>query len=179
MKLFLLAFQKILLKCLAFRRDHLITCSKAFKGRYTTDKATSTNSVNSGSEPANTQPADQDDSDMPELTIFNKPQKGIFDEASYDEEVGLKLCKRFVIVLAATVKDSIDLLNGARGGLEQNGMKGIDYDEVFAHVARIEAIIKKFDLASVKTAITPMETNEAMTKMKEADDVDVSVIQNP
>ncbi|GJY52686.1 putative ribonuclease H-like domain-containing protein [Tanacetum coccineum] len=52
----------------------------------TTDKATSTNSVNSGSEPANTQPADQDDSDMPELTIFNKPQKGIFDEASYDEE---------------------------------------------------------------------------------------------
>ncbi|GKD35644.1 putative ribonuclease H-like domain-containing protein [Tanacetum coccineum] len=52
----------------------------------TTDKATSTNSVNSGSEPANTQPADQDDSDMPELTIFNKPQKGIFDEAFYDEE---------------------------------------------------------------------------------------------
>ncbi|GKA72491.1 putative ribonuclease H-like domain-containing protein [Tanacetum coccineum] len=26
------------------------------------------------------------DSDMPELTIFNKPQKGIFDEASYDDE---------------------------------------------------------------------------------------------
>ncbi|GKD01971.1 putative ribonuclease H-like domain-containing protein, partial [Tanacetum coccineum] len=26
----------------------------------------------------------EDDSDMPELTIFNKPQKGIFDEASYD-----------------------------------------------------------------------------------------------
>ncbi|GKF26741.1 hypothetical protein Tco_0082635 [Tanacetum coccineum] len=24
--------------------------------------------------------------DIPELTIFNKPQKGIFDEASYDEE---------------------------------------------------------------------------------------------
>ncbi|GKC96639.1 hypothetical protein Tco_1162081, partial [Tanacetum coccineum] len=28
----------------------------------------------------------EDDSDMPELTIFNKPQKGIFDEASYDDE---------------------------------------------------------------------------------------------
>ncbi|GJR28278.1 putative ribonuclease H-like domain-containing protein [Tanacetum coccineum] len=52
----------------------------------TTDKATSTNSVNSGSEPANTQPIDQDDLDMPELKIFNKPQKGIFDEASDDEE---------------------------------------------------------------------------------------------
>ncbi|GJS69876.1 putative ribonuclease H-like domain-containing protein [Tanacetum coccineum] len=36
--------------------------------------------------PVNTQHADQDDSDMPELTIFNKPQKGIFDEASYDDE---------------------------------------------------------------------------------------------
>ncbi|GKA22958.1 putative ribonuclease H-like domain-containing protein [Tanacetum coccineum] len=49
-------------------------------------KATSTNSVNSGSGPVNTQHANQDDSDMPELTIFNKPQKGIFDEASYDDE---------------------------------------------------------------------------------------------
>ncbi|GJT27314.1 putative ribonuclease H-like domain-containing protein [Tanacetum coccineum] len=50
------------------------------------NKATSTNSVNYGSEQDNTQPADQDDSDMSELTIFNKPQKGIFDEASYDDE---------------------------------------------------------------------------------------------
>ncbi|GKF65381.1 hypothetical protein Tco_0191898, partial [Tanacetum coccineum] len=50
------------------------------------NKATSTNSVNSGSGQDNTQPADQDDSDMPELIIFNKPQKGIFDEASYDDE---------------------------------------------------------------------------------------------
>ncbi|GJU69639.1 putative ribonuclease H-like domain-containing protein [Tanacetum coccineum] len=49
-------------------------------------KATSTNSVNSGSGKDNIQPADHDDSDMPELTIFNKPQKGIFDEASYDDE---------------------------------------------------------------------------------------------
>ncbi|GJV58855.1 hypothetical protein Tco_1464955 [Tanacetum coccineum] len=34
----------------------------------------------------NTQHANQDDLDMPELTIFNKTQKGIFDEASYDDE---------------------------------------------------------------------------------------------
>ncbi|GJV16468.1 putative ribonuclease H-like domain-containing protein [Tanacetum coccineum] len=46
----------------------------------------STNSVNSGSGQDNTQPADQDNSDMPELTIFNKPHQGIFDEASYDDE---------------------------------------------------------------------------------------------
>ncbi|GJZ28293.1 ribonuclease H-like domain-containing protein [Tanacetum coccineum] len=70
---------------LAFRRDLDQLAQKNLR-EVTTDKATSTNSVNSGSEPANTQPADQDDSDMPELTIFNKPQKGIFDEASYDEE---------------------------------------------------------------------------------------------
>ncbi|GJX94496.1 putative ribonuclease H-like domain-containing protein [Tanacetum coccineum] len=70
---------------LAFRRD-LDQLAQKHLREVTTDKATSTNSVNSGSEPANTQPADQDDSDMPELTIFNKPQKGIFDEASYDEE---------------------------------------------------------------------------------------------
>ncbi|GJS86774.1 putative ribonuclease H-like domain-containing protein [Tanacetum coccineum] len=42
--------------------------------------------VNFGSGPVNTQHADQDDSDMPELTIFNKPQKGIFDVASYDDK---------------------------------------------------------------------------------------------
>ncbi|GJU22069.1 putative ribonuclease H-like domain-containing protein [Tanacetum coccineum] len=72
-------------KILAFRRD-LDQLAQKHLREVTTDKATSTNSVNSGSEPANTQPADQDDSDMPELTIFNKPQKGIFDEASYDEE---------------------------------------------------------------------------------------------
>ncbi|GJR88571.1 ribonuclease H-like domain-containing protein [Tanacetum coccineum] len=70
---------------LAFRRD-LDQLAQKHLREVTTDKATSTNSVNSGSKPANTQPADQDDSDMPELTIFNKPQKGIFDEASYDEE---------------------------------------------------------------------------------------------
>ncbi|GJW65095.1 hypothetical protein Tco_0116979, partial [Tanacetum coccineum] len=47
------------------------------------NKATSTNSVNYGSGQDNPHPGDQDDLDMPELTIFNKPQKGIFDEASY------------------------------------------------------------------------------------------------
>ncbi|GJW66717.1 hypothetical protein Tco_0121141 [Tanacetum coccineum] len=41
------------------------------------NKATSTTLVNSGSGPVNSQHVDKDDSDMPELTIFNKPQKGI------------------------------------------------------------------------------------------------------
>ncbi|GJZ90589.1 putative ribonuclease H-like domain-containing protein [Tanacetum coccineum] len=50
------------------------------------NKSTSTTSVNSGSGSINSQHAGQDDSDMPKLTIFNKPHKGIFDEASYDDE---------------------------------------------------------------------------------------------
>ncbi|GKB24526.1 hypothetical protein Tco_0863927 [Tanacetum coccineum] len=35
-------------------------------------------------------------------------------------------------------------------------------------------ILKKFELASVKTAITPMETKMALTKDEEADEVDVT-----
>ncbi|GKD91597.1 putative ribonuclease H-like domain-containing protein, partial [Tanacetum coccineum] len=38
----------------------------------------------------------------------------------------------------------------------------------------VSDILKRFDLASVKTAITPMETKMALTKDKEAADVDVT-----
>ncbi|GKA31421.1 ribonuclease H-like domain-containing protein, partial [Tanacetum coccineum] len=70
---------------LAFRRELDELAPKQLR-EVPTNKATSTTSVNSGSGSVNSQHADQDDSDMPELTIFNKPQKGIFDEASYDDE---------------------------------------------------------------------------------------------
>ncbi|GJV29575.1 putative ribonuclease H-like domain-containing protein [Tanacetum coccineum] len=56
------------------------------------NKTTSTPSVNTDSGSVNTgkfdasQHADPDDSDMPELEIFNRPKQGIFDAASYDEE---------------------------------------------------------------------------------------------
>ncbi|GKF37529.1 putative ribonuclease H-like domain-containing protein, partial [Tanacetum coccineum] len=39
-------------------------------------------------------------------------------------------------------------------------------------------MLKKFDLASVKTAITPMETKMALTKDEEADDVDVHLCRS-
>ncbi|GKF72522.1 hypothetical protein Tco_0208636 [Tanacetum coccineum] len=70
---------------LAFRRE-LDDLAQKHLREVPKNKATITNLVNSGSGIDDAQPADQDDSDMPELTIFNKPQQGIFDEASYDDE---------------------------------------------------------------------------------------------
>ncbi|GKB62156.1 hypothetical protein Tco_0918342, partial [Tanacetum coccineum] len=39
-------------------------------------------------------------------------------------------------------------------------------------------MLKKFDLASVKTAITPMETKMALTKDEEVDEVDVHLYRS-
>ncbi|GJX71506.1 putative ribonuclease H-like domain-containing protein [Tanacetum coccineum] len=281
-------------KILAFRRD-LDQLAQQNLREVTTDKAASTNSVNSGSEPANTQPADQDDSDMPELTIFNKPQIRIFDEASYDEEgmvhdfnnlptkVAISpiptlrvhnihpqsqiLCDPKSSVqtrsrveqtsrahalehkydsealkddswVEAMQEELLQNKRDERGVVVRNKARlvaqghrqeeGIDYDEVFAPVVRIEAIrkswcdefealmkgrfqmssmgelifflglqvkqktdgifisqdkyvanmLKKFNLASVKTAITPMETKMELTKDEEANEVDVHLYRS-
>ncbi|GJZ75604.1 putative ribonuclease H-like domain-containing protein, partial [Tanacetum coccineum] len=68
--------------------------------------------------------------------------------------------------------------------------EGIDYDEIFAPMARIEAIriflafasyieiLKKFDFASVKTVSTPIETQKSLTKDEEAADVDVHLYRS-
>ncbi|GKB06790.1 putative reverse transcriptase domain-containing protein [Tanacetum coccineum] len=69
---------------LAFRRELDELALKHLR-EVPKNKVISTTSVNSGSGPVNTQHADQDDADMSELIIFNKPQKGIFDEASYEK----------------------------------------------------------------------------------------------
>ncbi|GJU24871.1 putative ribonuclease H-like domain-containing protein [Tanacetum coccineum] len=188
---------------LAFRRE-LDELAPKHLSEVPKNKATSTTSVNSGSGPVNTQHADQDDSDMPELTIFNKPQKGIFDEASYDDEgmvydfnnLPTKVAVSPIPTLRihnihlqsqilgdpkssvqtrsrvqqhsgahALVWILVDLPHGAkvigtkwvyrnkrdeRGVVVRNKARlvaqghrqeeGIDYDEVFAPVARIEAI---------------------------------------
>lgn len=39
-------------------------------------------------------------------------------------------------------------------------------------------MLKKFDLASVKTTVTPMENKVALTKDEEADDVDVHLYRS-
>ncbi|GJY39006.1 hypothetical protein Tco_0425370 [Tanacetum coccineum] len=59
--------------------------------------------------------------------------------------------------------------------LEKHGYRRVKQktDGIFISQDKYVAdMLKKFDLASVKTAITPMETKIALTKDKEADEVD-------
>ncbi|GJS03697.1 putative ribonuclease H-like domain-containing protein [Tanacetum coccineum] len=68
-----------------FRRE-LEEIALKHLGKVPENNTTSTPSVNTGSQTVNTGRLDHDDSLMPELEIFHKPETGIFDEASYDEE---------------------------------------------------------------------------------------------
>ncbi|GJT07665.1 retrovirus-related pol polyprotein from transposon TNT 1-94 [Tanacetum coccineum] len=72
-------------KIQAFRRE-LEEIALKHLGKVPENNTTSTPSVNTGSQTVNTGRLDHDDSLMPELEIFHKPETGIFDEASYDEE---------------------------------------------------------------------------------------------
>ncbi|GJR81966.1 putative ribonuclease H-like domain-containing protein [Tanacetum coccineum] len=72
-------------KIQAFRRE-LEEIALKHLGTVPENNTTSTPSVNTGSQIVNTGRLDHDDSLMPELKIFHKPETGIFDEASYDEE---------------------------------------------------------------------------------------------
>ncbi|GKB93556.1 ribonuclease H-like domain-containing protein [Tanacetum coccineum] len=72
-------------KIQAFRRE-LEEVALKHLGTVPENNTTSTPSVNTGSHTVNTGRLEHDDSLMPELEIFHKPETGIFDEASYDEE---------------------------------------------------------------------------------------------
>nr|GEV90802.1 hypothetical protein [Tanacetum cinerariifolium] len=65
-----------------------------------------------------------------------------------------------------------------------NQEEGIDYDEVFSLVARIEAIsqdkyideiLRKFGFTNVKSASTPIETKKPLLKDLDGEDVDVHI----
>ncbi|GJW95051.1 ribonuclease H-like domain-containing protein [Tanacetum coccineum] len=112
---------------------------------------------------------------------------GIFNGAYDDEDVGAEA--------------DLNNLETTMNISEEHAMvnytqeEGIDYDEVFALVTRIEAIrlqveqkddgifisqdkyvadiLKKFDFVTVKIASTLIETNKALLKDEKAEDVDV------
>ncbi|GJU27170.1 uncharacterized mitochondrial protein-like protein [Tanacetum coccineum] len=114
---------------------------------------------------------------IPELTIFNKPQKGIFDEASYDEEGMVYDFNNLPIEVAVSPIPTLRFQMSSMGelifflGLQVKQKT----DGIFISQDKYVAdMLKKFDLASVKTAITPMETKMALTKDEEADEVDVT-----
>ncbi|GKA22903.1 retrovirus-related pol polyprotein from transposon TNT 1-94 [Tanacetum coccineum] len=90
--------------------------------------------------------SDADDDEMLEIRIYDKSSEGIFEKASYDDDG--------IITDFNTLPDKV--LNGYTGQKDERGVvvrnkarlvaqghrqeEWINYDEVFAHVARIEAI---------------------------------------
>ncbi|GKC02583.1 putative ribonuclease H-like domain-containing protein [Tanacetum coccineum] len=252
------------------------------------NKATSTTSVNSGSGPVNTQHADQDDSDMPELTIFKQARRkgflmrllmmtrqsaatfrstctwfivyqidvksaflyGTIDEEVYvsqppgfvdpdhpkkvykvvkalyglhqaprawyatlstflekhgyrrgtiDKTLFIKKDKKDIMLVQVYVDDIIfgstrkswcdEFEALMKGRFQMSSMGELIFflglqvkqktDGIFISQDKYVAdMLKKFDLASVKTAITPMETKMALTKDEEADEVDVHLYRS-
>ncbi|GKA30305.1 hypothetical protein Tco_0716610 [Tanacetum coccineum] len=113
---------------LAFRRE-LDELAPKHLSEVPKNKATSTTLVNPGSGPVNTQHADQDDSDMPELTIFNKPQKGIFDEASYDNEGEIDISPQG-LEAAETLVEALSQIKTKRRNVKTGVRRRLDAEDV-------------------------------------------------
>ncbi|GKE79743.1 putative ribonuclease H-like domain-containing protein, partial [Tanacetum coccineum] len=142
--------KKIILKILAFKGE-LEEIAQKYLGTVPENNSTNTPLVNSGSEPVNTGELDPDDTPMPELEIFHKSKIGIFDEASYDEEgvvwvlvdlpQGMKVIGTKWVYRNKRDERGVVIKNKARLVAQGHRQEeGVDYDEVFAHVARMEAI---------------------------------------
>ncbi|GJX98608.1 putative ribonuclease H-like domain-containing protein [Tanacetum coccineum] len=121
-------------KVLAFRKELDELVQKHLR-EVPKNKATSTNSNNSGSRQANTQPADQDDSDMPELTIFKNLRKGFLMRL-------LMMTREEPKKISEALKDNswVEAMQEELLQFRLQQEEGIDYDEVFTPVAKIEAI---------------------------------------
>ncbi|GJV92704.1 putative ribonuclease H-like domain-containing protein [Tanacetum coccineum] len=210
----------------------------------TQDVNTAGPSINTASENINTSSSNINTaSPIPnDLSMQSLEATGIFDDAYNDrEEVGTEAdLNNLVTTMNVSsipttrihkdhlIEQIIGDLHSApltrrmsQQNLEELGYtqeEGIDYDEVFAHVARIEAIrlflayasfmgfivyqmdvksaflygtieeevqdkyvadiLKKFDFVTVKTTSTPIETNKALLKDEEPEDVDLHLYRS-
>ncbi|GJR39160.1 putative ribonuclease H-like domain-containing protein [Tanacetum coccineum] len=121
-------------------------------------RAMSTNTVNIASTPVSTATpsgglsypdltyTDQDDSQIPALEdIYDNPSDGIFTNTSYDDEGAVTDFTNLetIVNVYRNKKDEGGVVVRNKARLVSQGYmqeEGIDYDEVFAHVAKIEAI---------------------------------------
>ncbi|GKA05887.1 hypothetical protein Tco_0685007 [Tanacetum coccineum] len=127
---------------------------------------------------------------MPELTIFHKPQKGIFDEASHNDEGMIhdfnNLPTKVAVSPIPTLRiHNIHLQKSKYGVILSELIFSLGLqvkqktDGIFISQDKYVAdMLKKFDLTSVKTALIPMETKMALTKDKEANEVDVHLYRS-
>ncbi|GJY77267.1 putative ribonuclease H-like domain-containing protein, partial [Tanacetum coccineum] len=146
---YFLGKKQLVLLDIIFNRDESEELLKHL-GKVSENTTTSTPSINTGSEPVNTGSFDPDNSPMTELKIFHKSETGIFYEASYDKEgeEPKKISEAlqddsWVIGTKWVYRNKIGVIVINKARLVAQGYtqeEGIDYDEVFASVARIEAI---------------------------------------
>ncbi|GJS60148.1 ribonuclease H-like domain, reverse transcriptase, RNA-dependent DNA polymerase [Tanacetum coccineum] len=136
-------------------------------------------------------------------TISQALQDESWVEAMQEELLQFKLQKVWVLVdlpygkkaigtkwVFRNTRDERSIVVKNKARLVAQGFRqeeGIDYDEVFAPVARIEAIsqdkyvadiLKKFDFLSIRTATTPIESNKPLVKDEDGVDVDVHVYRS-
>ncbi|GJR21450.1 hypothetical protein Tco_0969977 [Tanacetum coccineum] len=186
---------------LAFRRE-LDELAQKHSREVPKNKATSTTSVNSGSGPVNTQHADQDDSICQSYNLYASLNRD-FLCGSYDDEGMVhdfnNLPTEVVVSPIPTLRihnihPQSQILGDPKSSVQTRSRKLSNiiqghaplkswcdkFEDLMQGRFQMSSIdlLTKFDLASVKTVITPMETKMALTKDEEADDVDVHLYRS-
>ncbi|GJR70105.1 putative reverse transcriptase domain-containing protein [Tanacetum coccineum] len=151
----------------AVRKEFKAQCNRElFQGKDT--KASNTNSFNTVSTPVNAASASRTYNDAgPSSVLLQEPTKiaqALDDEswveAMQEELLQFKIQKVLTLVDLPYGKKAIGTKWVYRNKKDEKDKYGCE-------------ILKKFGFSSVRTASTPMETNKALTKDKDGEDVDV------